>query len=193
MALHFWSKFHVSKFIFEGEDLFWPFLHLKLGYEKMTKSQIEGCLRREGGVGGQILDFGYLCAQFYCPLCDGSKNLQFWLVFILETLHWRVIGSILLRFWTNFEPMSQRKHQFTAAYSFLSACNLLTYWKLVRNYTKLLVSTCRGSKWSRFVSICLNLSLQYHSFSWIASQYPSFQAPRVRKWQSLSDRSKFEM
>ena len=43
----------------------------------MTKSQTEGCLRREGGVGGQILDFGYLCAQFYCPLCDGSKNLQF--------------------------------------------------------------------------------------------------------------------
>ena len=34
-------------------------------------------LRREGGEGGQILDFGYLCAQFYCPLCDGSKNLQF--------------------------------------------------------------------------------------------------------------------
>ena len=159
----------------------------------MTKSQTEGCLRREGGVEGQILHFGYFCAQFYCLLSGGSKNLQFWLVFILETLNWRVVGSILLRFWTNFEPMSQRKHQFTAAYSYLSACNLLTYWKLVRNYTKLLVSTHRGSKWSRFVSICLNLSLQYRSFSWIASQYPSFQAPRVRKWQSLSDRSKFEM
>ena len=109
MVLHSWSKFQVSKFIFEGEHLFWPFLHLKLGYEKMTKSQIEGCLRREGGVGGQIFDFGYSCAQFYWPLCDGSKNLQFRLVFILETLNWRVVGSILLRFWTNFEPMSQRK------------------------------------------------------------------------------------
>ena len=150
-------------------------------------------LMREKGVEGQILHFGYFCAQFYCLLSGGSKNLQCWLVFILETLNWRVVGSILLRFWTNFEPMSQRKHQFTAAYSFLSACNLLTYWKLVRNYTKLLVSTRRGSKWSRFVSICLNLSLQYCSFSWIASQYPSFQAPRVRKWQSLSDRSKFEI
>ena len=155
-------------------------------------SLVQVKLRREG-VEGRILHICYFCAQFCCPLRGGSKNLQFWPVFILETLHWRVIGSILLRFWTNFEPMSQRKHQFTAANSYLSAWNLLTYWKLVRNYRKLLVSTRRGSKWSRFVSICLNLSLQYCSFSWIASQYPSFQAPRVRKWQSLSDRSKFEM
>ena len=46
-------------------------------YEKMFKSQTEGCLRGEVGVEGQILHFGYFCAQFYCPLPDGSKNLQF--------------------------------------------------------------------------------------------------------------------
>ena len=102
-------------------------------------------------------------------------------MFILETLHWRVIGSILLRFWTNFEPMSQRKHQFTAVYSYLSAWNLLTYWKLVRNYRKLLVSTRRGSKWSRFVSICLNLSLQYCSFSWIVLTIPWFSGFQSQK------------
>ena len=43
----------------------------------MTKSQTEGCLRREGGVEGQILHFGYFCAQFYCLLSGGSENLQF--------------------------------------------------------------------------------------------------------------------
>ena len=31
-------------------------------------------LRQEGG---QILHIGYVCAQFYCPLCDGSQNRQF--------------------------------------------------------------------------------------------------------------------
>ena len=38
---------------------------------------LEEALKARGGVGGQILDFGYLCAQFYCALCDGSKNVQF--------------------------------------------------------------------------------------------------------------------
>ena len=34
-------------------------------------------LRREGGVEVQILHFGHFCPQFYCPLCDDSKNFEF--------------------------------------------------------------------------------------------------------------------
>ena len=56
---------------------FWAFFQSNLS--KFSKVIVNDDLKSVGerGVGGQISDFGYLCAQFYCPLCDGSKNLQF--------------------------------------------------------------------------------------------------------------------
>ena len=45
-------------------------LSLKRNYHNVN-------IKARGGIEGQILHFGYLCAHLYCLLSGGSKKLQF--------------------------------------------------------------------------------------------------------------------
>ena len=79
MVLSSWSKFQVSKFVFEGEDLFFliPANHSSgLSMQKWLNPDLVA-IKARGGVRPQISDFLDSCAEFCGLSGEAIENPQF--------------------------------------------------------------------------------------------------------------------